>query len=765
MDSPPGWVMVRARMPRLSLPRLLVVCAFVSLAAVAGFSADAPAKTLIQATDLLKLKQLEAPALSPDGKWVVYVVRSIEPKPDAKDDWTYNSNLWLAPTDGSGAPRQLTRGTNAAAPVWSPQGDRIAFVRAGSEKDRPQIWILPFAGGEAAPVTKLETGASSPRWSPDGTKLLFTSSLNYAQARAALEKAGLDAKPGWAVERPGRSPNDVGNWGLKKPGAKDAANGAESAKDKNPPPADPDGSLQARREWLARNEADGNPRPLARLNFLSESDLNPEMTFSHVFVQEAREGAEAKDLTPGYVSYNGPEWMGDGRSIVCSAAGDRQTHPDRVLTASLYLIDAAGGGVREFLKLPDHSVIAPQPSPDGKWVAFTVARGQLFSYEQPAVGIVPSQGGEPRILTSDHDRAAGNLQWSADSRSLYFIAADRGRFPLFRVGIDQTSPECLTWQAGWGIRDYALGRDVLAQIVTTPENPSELHLAHPSGKISAPASTHNSAWIGGRRLSAVEEHTLTNELGQTIQYWILQPTALEPGKKYPLLLEIHGGPAAMWGPGEESMWFEFQYFAARGFAVVFANPRGSGGYGKEFQRSNYRDWGKGPMHDVLAAATEAAKQPFVDGDRQVVTGGSYGGYLTAWIVGHDHRFKAAVAQRGVYDLFTFFGEGNAWRLVPLAWGGYPWEPGLREILTEQSPLTYVANIKTPLLIQHGDNDRRTGFVQSEMLFKSLKVLGREVEEVRYPRATHELSRSGEPKQRLDTLVRYEEFFRRYVGEN
>lgn len=753
-------------MPRLTLPRLLAAgCALALVASLPVLrAADAPAATLIQATDLLKLKQLESPALSPDGKWVVYVVRSIEPKPEAKDDWTYHTNLWLAPTDGSAAPRQLTRGTSAGAPAWSPSGDRIAFVRTVDGK--PQIHVLPFGGGEAVAVTKLETGASGPRWSPDGTKLLFSSSLNYAQARAALEKTGGDTAPTWKPERPGRAANDVANWGLKKPAGKEAAPaaGADAAKEKLPQ-ADPDGSLAERREWLAKNEADGNPRPLARLNFLSETDAGAEQSFAHVFVQEAREGAEAKDLTPGFTSFSGPEWMADGRTIVCAAASDLAQHPDRVLTTSLYRIDATAGGAREFLQLPGHSVIAPQPSPDGKWVAFVVTRGQLFSYEQTAVGLVPAGGGEPRILTRAQDRSAGNLQWSDDSTTIYYLVADHGRFPLCRVAIATGRYETLTPEAGWGIRDFALHGATLAQIVTHPGNPSELHVADANARGSHALTAHNAAWIAQRRLSAIEEHSLTNEKGQAVQYWTMAPTAREAGKKYPLLLEIHGGPSAMWGPGEDSMWFEFQFFAARGYALVFANPRGSGGYGTEFQRANHRDWGKGPMDDVLAAATAAAQQPFVDAARQVVTGGSYGGYLTAWIVGHDHRFKAAVAQRGVYDLLTFFGEGNAWRLVPLAWGGYPWEPGLREILTEQSPLTYVAQIKTPLLIQHGDSDRRTGFVGSEMLFKSLKVLGRDVEEVRYPRATHEMSRSGEPKQRLDSLVRYEEFFRRYIGEN
>jgi dipeptidyl aminopeptidase/acylaminoacyl peptidase len=154
----------------------------------------------------------------------------------------------------------------------------------------------------------------------------------------------------------------------------------------------------------------------------------------------------------------------------------------------------------------------------------------------------------------------------------------------------------------------------------------------------------------------------------------------------------------------------------------------------------------------------------VDKDKLVLSGGSYGGYLAAWIVGHDKRFKAAVAQRGIYDLATFFGEGSAWRLVPYHFGGYPWQPFVRRLLDSQSPLSHAEHIVTPLLIEHGDNDRRTGTAQSEMLFRALKVLNRPVEYVRYPNATHELSRTGDPAQRIDRLLRFDEFFRRFIGE-
>ncbi len=747
-------------MLRLKLSRAFLAL-FIVVAVASRAAETAPKESpLIQATDLLKLKQLDSPALSPDGKWVVYVVKSIEPKPDAKDDWTYQSHLWLAAVDGSSAPRQLTRTGSDSSPQWHPSGDRLAFVRT-IEKEKPQVFVISLAGGEAAALTKVDTGAGSPRWSPDGGRILFTSSLNYAQVRSALEKAGADTKPKWATEQPGRANNDTAIYGLKN---------GDKAKDKEAaaktPKADADGSLQERREWLAKNEADGNPRSLQRLGFLSESDINPEITFTHVYVQDAKEGAEAKDLTPGYTGFVGAEWMMDGTSIVCAGPRNLAEHPDRNERFDLYLVDAAGDGPKLFLTSKDYSLGSPLPAPNGKSVALTATPGEAFGFGQSAVAVVPASGGELKLLTTKLDRSAGNLQWSDDSKAIFFVVAKEGGFPLYRVATDgSVEAEKLTRRADTGVRAYDIGHGTLVDVRTTASSPYELHARSAADKIDRTLTTHNTSWLTGKKLTATEEHHFTNEKGETVQYWTMKPAEFDAAKKYPLLVQIHGGPSAMWGPGEDSMWFEFQYFAARGYAIVYSNPRGSGGYGYDFQHANYQDWGTGPSSDILAAADAAAKESFVDAKRQVVTGGSYGGYMVGWIVGHDQRFKAAVAQRGVYDLTTFFGEGNAWRLVPRAFGGYPWQPDIRAILARESPFTYVEAIKTPLLIQHGDNDRRTGFVQSEMMFKSLKVLGRDVEEVRYPRATHEMSRSGEPKQRLDSLVRYEEFFRRYIGEN
>lgn len=757
-------------------PLKRLVLAVALLVVATAWCAEPAAPALITATDLFKIKQLESPALSPDGKLVVYVVRSIEPdrstadptkaEAGSQESWTYRTQLWLAATDGSTPPRQLTFGpAGNSSPVWSPRGDRIAFVRSLG-KEKPQVWLLALGGGEAQPLTKLETGAGQPQWSPDGSRILFSSSLSYAQVREALEKAGQPAAPAWSVEKPGRQPNDTANWKLH-PGDKAATHGTDSPA---APPAkvtakaDPDGSRQEVREWLARNEAEGSPRVIDRLNFLAEGDLAPEPTFTRLYTVEARDGAEPAAVTTGYENFTGADWSADGKSLVCLGPRKADEHPDRALFRSLYRIDLATGTAKVLLEETGDNYGAPLSSPDGRWIAFTLTPGGRFSFEQPVVAVQPVGGDKVEMLTARLDRAATSLKWSPDSRFIYFTAATNGGFPLYRVPAAGGAVEKLTGNES-GVSGYDVAGSSLAFVLTRGTNPWELFAAAPDARGGRELTTHNSSWLRGRKLSAYEPHSLVTKEGLTVDYWTLKPADFDAKKKYPLLVNIHGGPTAMWGPGESSMWHEFQFYAARGYTVVFSNPRGSGGYGKDFQRANFKDWGAGPASDILAAASLAAKEPYVDRQRQVVTGGSYGGYMVAWIVGHDHRFKAAVAQRGVYDLATFYGEGNAWFLLPLYWGGYPWEPEVRHVLDRDSPLTYVTDIMTPLLIQHGDVDFRTGFVQSQILYKSLKQLGRPVEYARYPRATHELSRSGEPGQRLDTLVRYEEFFRRYIGEN
>lgn len=739
--------------PRLSVSAFCIAFSFAFCIFAFGDS------DFIVTTDLLKIKQVQFVTLSPDGKMVAHAVKSIETAvPDSSDQkkdkeagedqkqekYSYRTQIYLAPVDGSSSPRQLTYGDKGASdPNWSPNGQQIAFVR--TVQDKPQVFILPLNGGEAWQLTSVKEGAFGPRWSPDGTRILFASSVPHHLV--GKEMPGNQKNlPQWPEERPGRTSGDVANW---------------ADKDAVKPKADPDGNLQEIREWLEKNAANSNPRVFDRLDIQGETDLEPELSYNHFYVINVKQEAKPVVITTGFYSFDGAQWLPDGR-IVFAGSMDSAQHPDRVQDSDLFTVNADGTGLKSLLDLKGYSVGSPIVSPDGRTIAFQAQDQNDQGYSLTFLGVVPTSGGSGSLLTLDFDRDVENPKWSKDSRWIYFTCPSNGGFPLNRISLKDKKVERLTDLTS-GIDDFDLNNTTIVYVLTEVKNPYELYAALPDASKPKRLSTYNSEWLTTKKLSFPEPHQLKQPNGVTVDYWIMKPTQFESGKRYPLLVEMHGGPSAMWGPGEATTWHEFQFFVARGFGIVYSNPRGSGGYGHKFQKLNYQNWGEEPSGDVLAAATEAAKESWIDPDRQVLTGGSYAGYLTAWIIGHDNRFKAAAAQRGVYDLTTFMGEGNAWRLVPYHFGGYPWNQEILTVLLRESPISYVDKIQTPLLIKHGDSDLRTGPIQSEMLYKSLKILGKPVEYVRYPGASHELSRSGDPLQRMDRLLRLLEFMERYIG--
>ncbi|MEO6315968.1 MAG: S9 family peptidase [Chitinophagaceae bacterium] len=523
--------------------------------------------------------------------------------------------------------------------------------------------------------------------------------------------------------------------------------------------ADPDGSLDEVRAYLENNATDKKAKVIYNLNLQDETDVSTELRFNHFFITGVQPGALPTAVTHGFYSFNTADFTPDGKQLVISGDIDSVQNADRSLENEIFLVNSDGTNFRKLLGEEGKNFSSPKISPSGKWLAFQYGNTSFVSI--PALGIIPLDAPGAEIVTIPSDRNKSGYAWSNDEKYIYFTSPSNGGQPLYRAEIKTKKTEQLT-DYNSGITSFDIVNNKLVFVKTEVADPYEVYLSDAGAKNAKRVSNFNYDWVQKKQLSFPEKKTFTNSKGQTIEYWVMKPANYTAGKKFPLLLNIHGGPAAMWGPGETSMWHEFQFWCSKGYGVVYCNPRGSGGYGLDFLRANVNDWGAGPTSDVLTALDEAVAEGWADTARLAVTGGSYAGYLVAWIIAHDHRFKAACSQRGVYDLATFFGEGNAWRLVPNYFGGYPWETAAKANLERESPITYVKDITTPYIIFHGDNDRRTGFVQSEMLYRSLKVLGRPVEYVRHANGTHELTRSGNNRQRIDQMLRTWEFFDRWI---
>ena len=689
-------------------------------------------------TDLTKVKQITSVVASPDGRKAVYTLKTIEPNADNKLEYDYRTQLYLVDLQNSKLPIVLTHGSESiSSPVFSPDGKSIAFVR--NVKGKGQIFILPLDGGEAWQLTDDAYGAGNPKFSPDGTKILygFTTSLTALLADTVLN--AMHNIPTWSLEKPGFPKNEFLNRDKKIKG-------------------NPDGSIDEIRAYLDKDVDDKKAKVFDRLNFQGEATVEPELYFNNLAVIDVKEGAKSKAITRGFWSYNQAEWSSDGQKIWAITGRDKTKHPDREQETALINFKLDGSEEKQVLTEGGKSFSDFEIAPDGKTLAAIVSTPNLLAFSQ--LTLSNTEGNNQQVVA--FDRTPNSLKWSPDGKYLYFNAPSNGGFPLYRMDATTRKVEQLT-DFDSGISAFDVTNDKIVFNKTIILNPSELYSADKTMKTQTVLTHHNDAWLKDKKLSLPEKRIYTNSKGQKIEYWIMKPTFAEGGKKYPLLLNMHGGPTAMWGPGEFSMWHELQYFCSQGYGVVYPNQRGSGGYGKDFQFSNYRDWGVGPQEDALAACSDAAKEAWVDTARQVITGGSYAGYLTAWIIGHDNRFKAAFAQRGVYDLTTFMGEGNAWRLVP-NYFGLPWEDESVTKIDFNSPYKYVDKIQTPFLIKHGETDLRTGVIQSQMMFRSLKYLGKDVEYVLMPGATHELSRSGNVRQRIDRILRIYEFFERYIGK-
>ncbi len=640
--------------------------------------------------DLLRIREVEDPQISPDGESVAFVRMEMDGKENI-----YRRSIWIAPVSG-GRPRRITHGGGKGdfRPRWSPDGSTIAFTSLRTGK--PQLRAIGLRGGESRPLTDLRTGADFAAWSPDSSAVAFVTRVREDEARLVERGRGLA--------------------------------GAKDKQDPDPPP---------------------DPRVVERIIYREGTEYKDGRR-AHVFAVRPSGRGMPERVSSGDFDHTAPLFSPDGKSVVTTS--NRLGDEDWDVVANIVRFPR-GGGKPAILTKNRNACESLAFSPDGKRLAYVSYPGEkLYAHNQSACSM-PAGGGRETVLSADFDGDAESVGFLASGDPV-ILACREGRRGLFRLAGGR-GPEAIAFSAPW-IESFSSSRacDVLAICASSPAHPADL-FALAAGS-ERRLTDLNRGFLSGFALSAPEEIRFRGKGGLPVQGWYMRPQG-PSGVSRPLAVEIHGGPHIMWG---ESFWFEFQMLASNGFGVFFCNPRGSTGYGLKFKGMLFRNWGVDDSADVLRGVALLVRRGLADRRRLFLTGGSYGGFLSAWIAGHDQRFRAAVLQRGVYDMAGFYGCSDVQMLLEWEFETYPWDSP--DLMWEHSPLAYVRHMKTPILIEHAENDYRAPINTAEELFIALKKLGREVKMVRYPREGHEMSRSGEPRHRVDRLSRILGWFKDHL---
>ena len=658
----------------------------------------------VEPADYHDIAQVEDPQLSPEGNRVAFV------RKDPEDEESVEATIYVVPIGGDD-PRQFTVNEGVdSQPRWSPDGSRLAFVSTrGADDDRPQLWILPTDGGEARQVTSVVGGVSGLEWSPDGSTLLFTQSSN----------------------------------------AEDREAGRDVAVESEYEPETPDPRVIDRMVYrAAQRYADG------RRSHVYTLDVETALEQGAVTDPDAENPAMER-LTDGDEDFQGATWGDDETVYYGRKLGEE---PDDSLEAEILAHDLETGDVEQVVETVGW-VASIEATQDGR-VAYPWTPEEGFTLRQTEIKVYDRDAEEERTLTADLDRTigyGGGFEWGPDEELLYFATPDEGSVVLWSAPGDASEDPTRVYDEGVTLEGFSVGEDAIAYTQSEWDHPGDVFVSTRGGNEVTRLTRVNADYLEDRAVAQPEELWYESEQGP-VQGWVLTPPDFDEDETYPLVVEIHGGPHAQWTTSG-TMWHEFQSLAAAGYVVFWSNPRGSTGYGEDHAAAIERDWGDVTLTDILAGVDLVCERDYVDTDEQYVTGGSFGGFMTAWTVGQTDRFKAAVSQRGVYDFTSFYGSTDAFKLVEGDYGVTPWEDP--EYLWEQSPTAYVPEVDTPTLLIHSDQDYRTPANTAELFYLGLKKHRVDTRMVRYPREGHELSRSGEPGHVVDRLERIQRWFDGY----
>ncbi len=626
--------------------------------------------------DLVNLGQVSDPQFSPDGKWLAYVVTWADHK-----DNTSNSDIYLVPAGGGEARRLTRREGRDNQPRFSPDGQWIAFTSSRSGKS--QIWLLSTSGGEAKQLTELSTGASSPMWTPDGGNIVFRSRVY-----------------------PDCSDDECNEQRLKE--LKDTKTGV---------------------------------REYADL-FYQHWDHWRDERRSHLMIVGVN-GGTARDLTP--YTYEVPTVaLGSAHDVAVSPDGKEicvtvNVDDDMAVSINndLYTLPISGG---RWTRITDNPANDNHPvySPDGRYIAYRAMTRAGFEADEYRLKLYDRRGKKHVDVGGDiadkFDRSIGSIAWSTDSKSLFVTCNDAGYNSLFRVDASDGSASRLTNRQFVSSLRVSPDGKRLAFLQQSAVSPSEVYTADRSGKGIRQVSFVNTDKLTDLEMNPLESFTFTGAEGDPVHGFLLKPPGFQPGKKYPMVYLVHGGPQGAWRDTFHPRW-NFQMWAAPGYVVAMVNPRGSSGYGQQFTDEITRDWGGKVYEDLMAGLDFVLDEyDFIDADNVASAGGSYGGYMMGWFAGHTDRFKTLVNHAGVFNLESFYGTTEELWFPEWEFGGPYWKG--TEDYSKWSPHKYAANFKTPMLILHGAMDFRVPLAEGRQAFTAHRRQGIDAKLVVFPDEGH-----------------------------
>jgi dipeptidyl aminopeptidase/acylaminoacyl peptidase len=665
-----------------------------SLGASAALRSALPsAKRNLTVDDYFRIKAVTDPQISPEGKWVAYVVTTASLKDDKNED-----RIWMISSDGGQTIPLTSKDESSSHPRWSPDGKYLAFVSARGDDGKKQVWLLNRQGGEAQQLTDTIQDVDDFLWSPTGDRLVLV------------------------LQDP--TPDEV-----------EAAKHKDDENDADKPKPKP-------RPWV-----------IDRLHFKEDEIGYLDRRRMHLYVFSMTD-RKLTQITSGDYDDTAPVWSPDGRSI--AFVSNRSDHPDRNFNDDVWVVAADNTNEgKNLIRITTNPGTdgAPAWSPDGKWIAFTSQLDpKLFQYATFQLGIAPATGGEEKVLTLPLDRNVSSPRFSPDGKSIDFIADDDGTQNLLSVPVAGGK---ITRPIGGRLMldAYSVSKDgaIAAQVGTT-DRPDEVYILPENGSLHR-LTTTNDALMSQIQLASVDYVHFKSKDGTTVAGYMLKPPGYEPGKRYPTILRPHGGP--VWAYYAE---FNFlpQLYAANGYVVLLPNPRGSSGYGQDFCKAIYADWGNKDFQDDMAMADYAIAQGIANPDELGVGGHSYGAISTNFIIVQTTRFKAAISNAGEFLYITNWGHDQYVREWEMELG-LPWEN--RVLWEKLSPFNKLTNIKTPTLVECGDADVNVPVIGGEQMYESLKWLGVPTLLVVYPGEYHEFRR---PSFIKDLYLRDVAWYNHYI---